>query len=169
MANNLGIVTIRELDWAKIDAGAVEGLNSIKKELFSKAAKENRWIEIMQFSPDGNYLAVGDHKQKLTIFSTKSYKLVKPDAGAKAGHSSALNGIDWSRDSKWLRTTCQAGELIFWEIRKDKKLYRDPKGASNTVKTDWVTQTCKFGWNVDGIIPSGNGPSDINSVAMSSD
>jgi len=62
VANNLGIVTIRELDWAKIDAGSVEGLNNIKKELFSKAAKENRWIEIMQFSPDGNYLAVGDHK-----------------------------------------------------------------------------------------------------------
>ena len=177
VANNMGVVTIREIDWKKVDAGDQTGLNTIKKQLFSTQAKPNRWIEIMSYSPDGKYLAIGDHKQKLTVYKINSkggYSAVKPDAGSKAGHSSALNGIDWSEDSKWIRSTCQAGDLIYWEIQGGKTLHRDPKGASNTQETakrqfKWATHTCKFGYYVDGIIPKGNGPSDINSVAMCND
>lgn len=57
---------------------------------------------------------------------------------------------------------------------KKKKVDRQPAGASATVGSAkapflWDSQTCKFGWNVQGIIPSGNGPSDINTCGMSTD
>lgn len=41
---------------------------NITNKLFSKDLAPNRWIEIMQYSPDGKYLAIGDHKQRLSLF-----------------------------------------------------------------------------------------------------
>jgi hypothetical protein len=34
---------------------------------------------------------------------------------------------------------------------------------------EWVNQTCKFGWCVDGIFPAGTDGSHINGVTMSKD
>jgi len=50
-----------------------------------------------------------------------------------------------------------------------KKNQRDPGGASKTVGTVWADQTCKLGWSVQGIFPSGCDGSHINSVAMTKD
>lgn len=86
----------------------------------------------------------------------------------KTGHSSALNGIDWSQDSSYIRTVCQANELLFWSVGS-KECKRDAGGASNTKDMEWATQTCKFGWYVQGIIPEGSGPSDVNGVCTNKD
>jgi microtubule-associated protein-like 1/2 len=39
-------------------------------------------------------------------------------------------------------------------------------GASGTSDIEWVTQTCKFGWSVEGIYPSGQDCTHVNSVAQ---
>jgi microtubule-associated protein-like 6 len=46
---------------------------------------------------------------------------------------------------------------------------QDPGGASNTTGTDWATQHCKFGWNVDGIFPKGADGTHINAVDQNED
>jgi len=46
---------------------------------------------------------------------------------------------------------------------------QDPSGASNTVSTVWQTNSCKLGWNVQGIFPAGCDGTHINSVDMSND
>ena len=61
VANNMGVVTIRSIDWQQVDSGDATSLNNVVGELFSKLAKEKRWIEIMRYSPCGKYLGVGDH------------------------------------------------------------------------------------------------------------
>jgi hypothetical protein len=101
----------------------------------------------MQYSPCGEYLAIGDHKQRLNVFKINSkgkYKAVKT---TKVGHSSALNGIDWTLDSGYIRSVDQACELLFWKVGS-KSVERDPGGASGTKDMDWATQTTKFGWYV---------------------
>lgn len=63
VANNIGEVTIREVDWKKVDAGDPEGLNNIICTLFEdpKGKKKYEWIEAMAYSPDNKFLAVGSH------------------------------------------------------------------------------------------------------------
>lgn len=166
VANNNGIVTIREIDWNLIDQGDAIGINSVKCTLFKKL-KKAEWIETMHYSlpnASGNqdWLAVGSHDNTIYLIDTKTYS----KQHKLTGHSSFITAIDFSLDNKWIRSVCGAYELLFFDVGKKK---RDPAGASNTVDTIWSDQTCKFGWNVDGIFPSGCDGSHINSVAMSRD
>jgi WD40 repeat protein len=73
VANNVGIVTIREIDWAKVDAREPGSLdNLIKKGLF-KDVKKAEWIEAMAYSPDGKTLAVGSHDNNIYLLGTSKY------------------------------------------------------------------------------------------------
>jgi len=85
-------VTIREVDWAKVDAGDSTGMNTVKKTLF-KEVKKAEWIEAMVYSPDDKYLAVGSHDNMLYLLTTKSYKMGK-DSKMK-GHSSFITAVDF--------------------------------------------------------------------------
>lgn len=78
VANNMGVVTIRDIDWKKVDAGDESSLNNVIGELFTKIPKENRWIEIMRYSPCGQFLAIGDHNQRLFVFGLNSKGKYKP-------------------------------------------------------------------------------------------
>ena len=49
VANNTGIVTIREVDWKLIDEGDSIGINTLKITLFKKV-KKAEWIEAMIYS-----------------------------------------------------------------------------------------------------------------------
>lgn len=96
VANNVGQVTIREVDWAKVDAGDPAGLNNIIHTLFEdpKGKKKYEWIEAMAYSPCHEYLAVGSHDNFIYLLQTKKkYKLFKKKL---TGHSSFVTGLDWS-------------------------------------------------------------------------
>ena len=56
----------------------------------------NEWIEDLKFSPDGKYLAVGGHDNKLQIYTMPDCKLACKRFGAR---SSFITHIDWSQDS----------------------------------------------------------------------
>tara|TARA_B110000285_G_C15089818_1_gene598419 strand:- start:413 stop:1204 length:792 start_codon:yes stop_codon:yes gene_type:complete len=140
VSDNKGIVTIREVDWAAVDARTPGSLDNVKKTLF-KEVKKAEWIETMVFSPDSKHLAVGSHDNTIYLVDTKTYKKhIK-----LTGHSSFITAIDWAADGSFIRSVCGAYELLFFNIGTKK---RDPSGASNTVGTVWANQTCKLGWNV---------------------
>lgn len=50
------------------------------------------WIEDMEYSPDGNKLAVGSHDNNIYIYSTSDYSLI----GKCTKHNSFIVSIDWS-------------------------------------------------------------------------
>jgi len=114
----------------------------------------------MAYSPDHTCLAIGSHDNVIYLVDTKSYKKVTK----LTGHSSFITALDFSIDGSYLRSVCGAYELLFFNVKNKK---RDPSGASNTVETTWADHTCKLGWCVQGIFPSGCDGSHINSVAMS--
>ena len=68
VANNMGQVTIRKVDWEKVAKGEKGCLDDVTRELFTKTA-ENAWIEVMKYSPKGDFLAIGTHHQRIFIFS----------------------------------------------------------------------------------------------------
>lgn len=163
VADNKGGVTIRLVDWAAVDRGEPGSLDVVKHSLFGKL-KKAEWIECMAWSPDSKYLAIGSHDNNIYVLETKSYS--EKTMKVLKGHSSFITALDWSLDSKYLRSVCGAYELLFFNC-KDMK--RDPSGASNTIETQWATQTTKLGWSVQGIFPSGTDGSHINNVAMTKD
>ena len=161
VSDNKGIVTIRDIDWTAVDARTPGSLDNVKKTLF-KEVKKAEWIETMVFSPDSKHLAVGSHDNTIYLLDTKTYK----KATKLTGHSSFITAIDWAADGSFIRSVCGAYELLFFNIGTKK---RDPSGASNTVGTVWDNQTCKLGWNVQGIFPPGCDGSHINTCAMTKD
>ena len=75
------------------------------------------------------------------------------------GMTSALLHIDWSMDSKYIQTNSQSYELIFYNVIEEKTA-----NASEVKDFEWYTQTCKFGFAVQGIWP-GVDYTDVNAVA----
>ena len=114
------MVTIREVDWDKVDNREEGALDNIIHTLFKKKSKpEYEWIEAMAFSPPpGNdpkkapeYLAIGNHNNYIYLLDTKKYsekKMIKVSAG-----SSFVTALDWTDDAQYLRTVTGAYELTF--------------------------------------------------------
>jgi WD40 repeat protein len=69
VANNMGQITVRSVDWDAVAAGKEESMNNVVRELFkSSMLKDQAWIECMQYSPCGKFLAVGNHQQRIFVF-----------------------------------------------------------------------------------------------------
>lgn len=99
VANNTGIVTVREIDWKLVDEGDSIGVNSVKCTLFKKL-KKAEWIECMVYSqPNASgkqeWLAVGSHDNSVYLIDTVTYKKTHK----LNGHSSFITGLDFSIDN----------------------------------------------------------------------
>ena len=77
-SNNKGRVSIREVDWAKVDAREAGSLDVEKKSLWkelNKDPKRNEWIEALAYSLDHTALAIGSHDNTIYLLDTKSYNM----------------------------------------------------------------------------------------------
>lgn len=117
---------------------------------------------MVKYSPDGSKLAVGSHDNNIYIYSTDDYRLL----GKCTKHNSFIVSVDWSLDGNYLRSVCGAHELLFFNANS---FAQDPSGASNTVGTQWATNSAKFGWSVDGVFPPGTDGTHVNHVEWSKD
>ena len=149
VGHNDGTLTIRA-GYDKLDS--IIATNNNSKE----------WIEVMRYSPDGSKLAVGSHDNNIYIYSSSDYKLL----GKCTKHNSFIVCVDWSADGQFIRSVCGAHELLFFN---GETYNQDTNGASNTVGTEWATNSAKFGWLVDGIFPPGTDGTHVNSVDFSHD
>ena len=105
--------------------------------------KKAEWVESMAYSPCMDMLAIGSHDNFIYILDSATYNNKKKII--LKGSSSFIMGLDWSMDSKWIRSTDGAYELLFYNVEAKK---REPGGASMTVGCDWADHTCQFGWSV---------------------
>ena len=150
-----------------IAVGANDGSVTIRSmDDFATTTQEltdnGQWIETMEYSPDGAYLAVGSHDTDIYIYETDGYTL----ATKCKEHNAAITCIDWSMDGTYLKSVCNAYELLYFNMPDGNQ---DKSGRSNTTGTDWATGHCKFGWLVDGIFPKGTDGTHINGVDFSED
>ena len=149
VAANDGSITIRHCD----------DLGTVKKEI--QDSKE--WVEVAEYSPNGEYLAVGSHDTDIYIYEVNNdYNLL----GKLTAHKATITCIDWCNHSKFIRSVCNGYELLFFTI---PDCQQDPSGASNTKSVEWASHHCKFGWLVDGIFPKETSGDHINGVDMSED
>ena len=102
----------------------------------------------MKFSPDGKYLAVSGHDNKIQMFSMPDCKKFGKPFGAS---TSFITHLDWSLDSKHLRTNDGSYELLYYSVDG----VQIKGGASQFKDEPWATNSCTLGWAVQGIWQSG--------------
>ena len=62
----------------------------------------------MKYSPDNKFLAVGAHDDTIYIYGVNFDGQYSIHYSIQFVHSSAILGMDWSKDSKYLRAVDQA-------------------------------------------------------------
>ena len=167
VGHNDGNVTIRLVEGIEEATGG-EGENIKLDQIKHVITKPKEWIEAMEYNKEGTKLAIGSHDNMIYVYDVTDDCKYKFAALCKA-HSSYITALDWSLDSSYIRSTCGAYELLFFTPNSGGNKKQDPSGASNTVDTEWMNHSCKFGWRVDGIYPPGTDGTHVNRVEMSPD
>lgn len=94
---------------------SIRSLEDFDKKIQTlKEAKE--WCEAIKYSPCENFLAVGSHDDHIYIYSidpqTHEYKLYAKNHG----HHSFINALDWTADSKEVRTSSGDYEVLYYNV-----------------------------------------------------
>lgn len=83
--------------------------------------------------------------------------------GVCKGHTAAVLHVDFSVDSKYLRSTCAAAEILYWEIPSCKQ-----QGRARQMKDlVWATNSVTFDWALQGLWHAGMLPGSIDSADVS--
>jgi WD40 repeat protein len=88
------------------------GFNKLD-QVIATNKNSQEWIEVCEYSPDGNYLAVGSHDNAIYIYEVNNNYNLK---GKCAKHNSFIVSVDWSLDGSYLRSVCGAHELLFYTV-----------------------------------------------------
>lgn len=118
------------------------------KDNSSKGTKGG--IDDMRFSPDGAWLATGAHSEgkggrggAIDIFDTATWK----HKSALEKHTSFVTHLDWSADSKMMKSTDGNPELLYWDALNGQQITK----ASQMKDEEWATYSTIVGWPVQGI------------------
>ncbi|KAJ3087753.1 Echinoderm microtubule-associated protein-like 5 [Quaeritorhiza haematococci] len=114
-------------------------------------------IDVIKFSPNGMYIAVGSHDCVVDIYDVAGGMKL---AGVCKGHSSYITHLDWSADSQYLQTNSADFELLFWSAPSGKQI----TSATAMKDVEWATYSCILGWPVQGIWEKGMDGTDINTA-----
>jgi WD40 repeat protein len=78
--------------------------------------KPREWCEVLVYSPDEQFLAVGSHDDSIYIYKISDSGEYSMHWGITFVHSSAITGMDWSRDNRYIRAVDQAYAKIFYDV-----------------------------------------------------
>jgi len=161
IGTNDGLVHV--YDFASLEKKATVDLNPHGKRMVT--GQKGNWIQVMQYSPSGETLAVGTHGSVICLLSVRAGYAV---GGVLDKHNSFISHLDWSTDGLHMQSNDGAYELLFWSV--DEKNLRNSKQNTNvTALRDvvWKTQTCILGWSVQGIFDPTQDGTDVNTVDTS--
>uniref|UniRef100_A0A182RKT3 WD_REPEATS_REGION domain-containing protein n=1 Tax=Anopheles funestus TaxID=62324 RepID=A0A182RKT3_ANOFN len=147
-----------------IVAGGVGGrwsvFDIVTRELLATYTDGQEVIQCLQFSPDGNLLAVGSKDNCIYIYQCTKVAHRFSKIGKCSGHSSFISHLDWSKDSQILRSNSGDYEILYW----NPTLCRQITSQSTVKNLEWATQNCSVSFETIGIWPENFDGTDINSV-----
>ncbi|XP_066947594.1 echinoderm microtubule-associated protein-like 2 isoform X33 [Macrobrachium rosenbergii] len=136
-------------------------MDSETREMYSQHQDGNEPIQVLKFSPNGQYLAVGSRDNNIYIYQVSEDCRKYTRVGRCQGHSSFVTHLDWSADSQFLQTNSGDYELLFWNAG----LCRQIAQTSQMRDVEWATQSCTLTFATLGIWPEGTDGTDINTCA----
>jgi WD40 repeat protein/Ca2+-binding EF-hand superfamily protein len=143
----------------------VQNLNGFSKQ--QVIGKTDNWIQTLKYSPQGDILAVGTHGSVVVLCDVANqYKGIS----ALTAGSSAVTHLDWSEDSQFIQTNDLSYEILYYNINSQNLRASAHNPSSSSLKdVKWQTQTCPFGWPVQGVFDPLMDGSDINCIVRSPD
>mmetsp|Transcript_15837 Transcript_15837/g.19039 ORF Transcript_15837/g.19039 Transcript_15837/m.19039 type:complete len:749 (+) Transcript_15837:42-2288(+) len=150
---------------AILDAKTMKPVTTVNLNSKSKRKVRNQlgnWIEAMDYSPCGKFLAVGTHGMTVCICEVeKEYKCAK----ALKSHNSVITHLDWSADSKHIRSTDKGYELLFFDIdHGDLTKSKQNPHATALKDLEWATNHCVLSWPTQCVWDTDMDGSDVNAV-----
>ena len=82
-------------------------------ELVERIPAEQPWSRSVDFSPDGNLIAVGHYDGTGRLYSTESWEPVGPPL---EGHTERITYVDFSADGRTLATSGADGTVALWDV-----------------------------------------------------
>jgi microtubule-associated protein-like 6 len=152
-------------DGSHIAIGTYDGRVKIVSEdlvaEYADVAVAKSWIQVLQFSPHSDFLAVGGHDNIVYIMDTTTFSI----RGKGKGHTSFIQAIDFSVDSTKLQSCSGNHEMKFWDVDGNEIVKN-----SDTRDIQWSTYTCTIGWPVQGCwADCDEDGGEVNSVDRSPD
>nr|XP_026693817.1 echinoderm microtubule-associated protein-like 2 isoform X4 [Ciona intestinalis] len=140
-------------------------LDSSNLELITVHTDGNEQHDVIKFSPDGKFLAIGSHDNMIYIYNVSDDGRKYNKHGKLSGHSSYITHFDWSADSQNIQSNSGDYELLYWDVQSCRQMTSAPSMRD----IEWATQSCTLGFTVLGVWPEGADGTDINSVARSTE
>ncbi|KAG5448106.1 Echinoderm microtubule-associated protein-like 1 [Clonorchis sinensis] len=134
-------------------------LDSIRHEVIAAHSDGiGEQIQCISYSPNGQYIALGSRDNSIYVYQVLEGGRKYSRVGRCSGHSSFVLHLDWSADSRYLRSESGDYELLFWTGNDCRQVV----SLSSLRDVDWATQTCTLGWCVTGVWPDGGDGTDVN-------
>ncbi|XP_058058224.1 echinoderm microtubule-associated protein-like 2 [Anopheles bellator] len=141
-------------------AGRWSVFDIVTRELLATYTDGSDVLQCLQFSPDGNLLAIGSKDNAIYIYQCTKVPHRFSKIGKCTGHSSFISHLDWSKDSQVLRSNSGDYEILYWNPTLCRQIT-----VQRTVKNlEWATQNCSVSFETLGIWPENFDGTDINSV-----
>ena len=102
----------------------------------------------MKYSPCENYLAVGSHDTHIYIYQidaeTHEYSIFT----TSNSHTGKIDSIDWSQDSRYIRSSDGAHETHYYNV-EEKKF--DAHGSETVGDVLWASNSILYGPDRKGV------------------
>jgi len=142
------------------------GLNNGRVGIYDFETFENKHskkyrgelIDCLQYSPDGKILAAGSWDQMADLINTETFAVLF----TLKGHSSSVQHLNFSQDSKFVMTNSKDYEILYWNVATGKRV-----SESTVVDLDWGSWNCVLGWPVVGVFKADDDGTDVNSCSIS--
>lgn len=157
------------IDGSIIAVGCVSGkwltIDVETKEIISQHQDGEEHIQVLRFSPNGEYLAVGSRDNFIYIYKYDAETKEMSSVGKCEGHSSFITHLDWSQDSSLIQSNSGDYELLYWNAGDCSQI----TSPSETCDVAWATQSCTLSFSTLGIWQHGGDGTDINACNCSHD
>ncbi|XP_050538023.1 echinoderm microtubule-associated protein-like 2 isoform X2 [Daktulosphaira vitifoliae] len=158
-------------------------MDSETREIYSSHVDGNEAIQVVKFSPDGSYLALGSRDNYIYLYQvtdgarhyTRLGKCTSWDYNRRrrcstgalidygSGHSSFITHLDWSADNEYLRSNSGDYELLYWKA----KVCRQVPQSTQLRDVIWASNSCVLTFTSIGIWPEGADGTDVNACERS--
>jgi len=95
---------------------------------------------LWRFSPDGKYFAIGDTLKELSLWNGETFEPIVRQKWVY--HASAITGLSWSPDSKFIATGSIDSMVYVWNPANPGKKVKIPFAHKTGVTgVDWMDGT----------------------------